>query len=1033
MKTRLRHIWFCFALIVCSVQLFAQDTPPAVPNMQSFAAGSYVIPMDNDKQALNGEPFNLSSYGLIYALLDQGIPLHWVIKSGKGKDEIDFTASASRVYPSPTNSAVLDFRGSAFIIDATDVQAQVSCGGITSSAVDQTVLAFGYDVSVYRLDQSATVDVRYTLTNTPVIAVLTDGSAEETEEHVLDYAHVPYAAIDYATFSANSTCYTFIAQPHLSNSTGSGGGNLDIATYTSIITTFLNNGGNFFAQCASIPTFENEANFLTTNGVNNFGVTNSPPDQPLGGNLNYDNNDLPVMQFDGPTIGYEVGSTYHFALNGGSFENFAYSGIWKDYNGNPSYLVAAGDLNGAALGGNVFYLAGHDYTPNTTIQPSGNNGTQFQSDVIESYNLNRVALNAAFIPASWVATCVGADRCICPGQSVNIGCSDVANTQYTWTPATGLSCTDCPNPVATPSVTTTYTATGPGGCSANSVTVIIDCPIVVASQDTICEGNCATITIDAQITNTPVTLLIDGVSQTYASTITSLCPTTTTTYNFEVVDDQGISYTDDVTVDVYPQQMVTIESSNEICSGETITFTAPNVINPVWSTTESLSCTSCASPTLVLVDDFTIEVDGEDANGCSVNDDFALTVYEIPVVVLTVPEGPSCVGTTITLSASGADNFLWPSTGETTSTIDYDLQATATVSVTGTSVEGCTSTDEEEVVVNPIIPIVIEDQVFMCITDSCITLNAVNVSSVQWMLTDGTLLSTEMNFQVCPTAPTTYVAQTDNPGCYDPDDVLVDIVLVPEVTARPDTTVCPGQPVRLYATGADSYTWRDQMGNVLETMAPVVSTLFSQSYSVEGTSVEGCNSDDHVVVSVFPTPMAEFETTAPDGFFSLLPIYFNSTSIGAECYVWDIYDYPHYGGTDDHITHTFGDPGQYQVDLKVCNELGCWDSVTHYVDLGSEFYFYVPSAFTPNPTDDINSFFKVYGTNISELGFELNIFNRWGELINSLHHPDEVWLGNHMKDESYFLPDGVYNWQLHLRDKYTLKNYEAQGHVIIFR
>ena len=81
----------------------------------------------------------------------------------------------------------------------------------------------------------------------------------------------------------------------------------------------------------------------------------------------------------------------------------------------------------------------------------------------------------------------------------------------------------------------------------------------------------------------------------------------------------------------------------------------------------------------------------------------------------------------------------------------------------------------------------------------------------------------------------------------------------------------------------------------------------------------------------------------------------------------------------------------------------------------------------------VNSFFKVYGTNISEVDFELKIYNRWGEQIISLHHPDEVWLGNHRDNANYFVPDGVYNWQLHLRDKFSLQRYEASGHVVIFR
>ena len=153
----------------------------------------------------------------------------------------------------------------------------------------------------------------------------------------------------------------------------------------------------------------------------------------------------------------------------------------------------------------------------------------------------------------------------------------------------------------------------------------------------------------------------------------------------------------------------------------------------------------------------------------------------------------------------------------------------------------------------------------------------------------------------------------------------------------------------------------------------------------------------------------------------------------ADCFIWDVYEFPHYGGTTEDFMHEFQEPGAYQVDLSVCNELGCWDSVSHTVYLGSEFYYYVPSAFTPNSDDDLNTFFKVYGTNISETEFRLDIYNRWGELIYTIQHPDEVWLGNHHDNQNYFVPDGVYNWRLHLRDKFTLKQYEAAGHVVIFR
>jgi hypothetical protein len=45
-----------------------------------------------------------------------------------------------------------------------------------------------------------------------------------------------------------------------------------------------------------------------------------------------------------------------------------------------------------------------------------------------------------------------------PGGSVSLTASGAAS--YNWSPATGLSCTNCPNPTANPATTTTYTVTG---------------------------------------------------------------------------------------------------------------------------------------------------------------------------------------------------------------------------------------------------------------------------------------------------------------------------------------------------------------------------------------------------------------------------------------------------------------------------------------------------------------------------------------------------------------------------------------------
>ena len=65
------------------------------------------------------------------------------------------------------------------------------------------------------------------------------------------------------------------------------------------------------------------------------------------------------------------------------------------------------------------------------------------------------------------------DTTICPGDNLPlnaIASGGIPGYTYTWTPGTNLSCTNCPNPIANPGVTTTYTVEVTDDCGTDTLT-----------------------------------------------------------------------------------------------------------------------------------------------------------------------------------------------------------------------------------------------------------------------------------------------------------------------------------------------------------------------------------------------------------------------------------------------------------------------------------------------------------------------------------------------------------------------------------
>jgi gliding motility-associated-like protein len=141
---------------------------------------------------------------------------------------------------------------------------------------------------------------------------------------------------------------------------------------------------------------------------------------------------------------------------------------------------------------------------------------------------------------------VSSDSEICPGKSIQL--SATSNGNVVWSPATGLSCSTCDNPLASPLGSTLYTVNSSmGTCSVtDSVLIIVDTSSLSAGADQYITPG-ASVQLNANGFLTYAWQPTAGLScSTCSSPIAS--PTATTSYVVLATSANGCKSSDTVTV-----------------------------------------------------------------------------------------------------------------------------------------------------------------------------------------------------------------------------------------------------------------------------------------------------------------------------------------------------------------------------------------------------------------------------------------------------------------------------------------------------
>lgn len=265
----------------------------------------------------------------------------------------------------------------------------------------------------------------------------------------------------------------------------------------------------------------------------------------------------------------------------------------------------------------------------------------------------------------------------------------------------------------------------------------------------------------------------------------------------------------------------------------------------------------------------TYTVTGTDGNGCQNTDQVTVTVGPLPVIDAGSPQSV-CPGTPVILNGSGGVSYTW--NNGVVDGVAFTPASTTNYTVTGTDASGCQNTDVVTVTVHSLPAIDAGSPQSVC-TGSQVTLNGANGVSYTWNngVTNGVVFT--------PAATTTYtVTGTDGNGCQNTDNVTVTVNTLPSIDAGSPQSVCIGGQVTLNGSGGVSYTWNNGVTNGVA-FTPASTT----TYTVTGTSAQGCQNTDQVTVTVnsLPTISAGSNQTVCLG----TPVTLNGS--GGVSYTWN--------------------------------------------------------------------------------------------------------------------------------------------------
>lgn len=448
-----------------------------------------------------------------------------------------------------------------------------------------------------------------------------------------------------------------------------------------------------------------------------------------------------------------------------------------------------------------------------------------------------------------------------------------------------------------------------------------------------------------------------------------------------------------------------------------------------------------------------------DANGCTSTENLTL-IDPAPVVTLAGPNDTICLGQSATLTATatggiGTYSFAWQPVGVVNAgTLTPSPTVNSTYTVAAYDANGCPgNVDTVDVIVYNLTQANIDAGATVPIICPGQEINVwVNTTGVNDPLTytwNNGVPNGPGPHAVTPVLDTTWFVVTVANTCGLSVQDSVQVIFAPPPTinvwASADTACAPAviQFMDSSVTGnpADQihqWFWDFGDGNSSQLQDPVHVYDDPGTYTVTLTVItgNGCVNDNigtPLTVHVYPYPEALFTVNQTEFNLPMDWLITDNQSTGATDYIWNFGDGN--SSTEENPEYLYNSIGEYAIQLIAYNDFGCADTAEIVVNTSADIIW--PNAFTPGEDGSTGGYYDItsldndifFPYTSGVVDYQLQIFNRWGELIFETSDINQGWDGYY---RGVLSQQGVYVWKAHVRLN-NGKEFNGIGDVTLLR